>query len=634
LGKAKGALTLRLTGNGRLRWGFRPIVLGVGAAVALVVGAAAMDAVVHRDTIHTGVRAGGVPLGGMTRTAAEGVLRREAEHRLEGRVKLLREAESWTLTLRDLGVSYDVQATARDAVGVGREANPLVAVLKRLRALFVPIRLPWVVDLDDAKFRAGLAKPTAALEVVAAEPKIVVRDNRVEVVPGRSGRMIDRAALAKGVRALAAESSRSAVAIPLTDARPTVSDEVAAVARARAETLLGAPSTVVYEGRELVLDRPVLSTLLQSRVVDAKLDLVLAEEALHARLVGAFPGVEVPAVEAGFATDGPRATVRPSSPGAEIDTPATSRALLDMPSGRRVELAVKTIQPKLTTEDASKLGIKERVVTYTTTFDARNAPRVHNIDLIAHAIDGTIVRPGGVFSMNEATGPRTAEKGYRTAQVVVNGELVPGIGGGTCQAGTTVFNAALLAGYEIVDRTNHQLYISHYPLGRDATLNYPDTDLKFRNDTQYGVYLRAIPTSRSLTVELYSTDLGTEVTFNVSARYNIVQPPTRYISDPNLAEGQEKVEESGSAGFDVRVEKVVKRQGVEVRKSSFRSHYVPFRRIVRRGTGPGSTTTTPAPTPSSTPTPAPTPSSTPTPAPSSGPAVAAAGSQTADDGRP
>ena len=89
--------------------------------------------------------------------------------------------------------------------------------------------------------------------------------------------------------------------------------------------------------------------------------------------------------------------------------------------------------------------------------------------------------------------------------MIINGELQTGLGGGVCQVSTTVFNAAYEAGLKITSRTNHALYISHYPLGRDATVNYPDTDLRFVNDTKHWLLLRTFVGSSSLTVNLYGT---------------------------------------------------------------------------------------------------------------------------------
>ena len=116
-----------------------------------------------------------------------------------------------------------------------------------------------------------------------------------------------------------------------------------------------------------------------------------------------------------------------------------------------------------------------------------------------------MIAPGETFSFNGATGARTADKGFREAPVIINGELQTGLGGGICQVSTTVFNAAYEGGLQIDERTNHALYISHYPLGRDATVDYPNIDLKFVNDTGKWILLRTFVGSSSLVVNLYGT---------------------------------------------------------------------------------------------------------------------------------
>jgi vancomycin resistance protein YoaR len=123
-------------------------------------------------------------------------------------------------------------------------------------------------------------------------------------------------------------------------------------------------------------------------------------------------------------------------------------------------------------------------------------------------------------------------------------------------------------------------------MGRDATLDWPGTDLKFRNDSRYGIYLTGRATASTLTFSLWSTSRGYKVAFSTSAARNFRAPPTRYEDDPTLPKGEEVVEESGSSGFDVTVFRTVTEGGQVVRKDSFVSVYRPWTRVVRRGTEP------------------------------------------------
>src|SRR3989440_5338054 len=145
------------------------------------------------------------------------------------------------------------------------------------------------------------------------------------------------------------------------------------------------------------------------------------------------------------------------------DTAANVLAAALRRHGRAADVVVSIDRPRRTTREARALGIRGRLASYETIYGG-DANRVHNVQLVARLIDGKLIPPGATFSFNQATGARTADKGFREAPVIINGELTSGLGGGVCQVSTTVFNAAYEAGLNITERTNHALYISHYPL--------------------------------------------------------------------------------------------------------------------------------------------------------------------------
>ena len=138
--------------------------------------------------------------------------------------------------------------------------------------------------------------------------------------------------------------------------------------------------------------------------------------------------------------------------------------------------------------------------------------------LLAKLLDGAIVKPGATFSFNTTVGQRTAERGFKEGQAIENGVLVPSIGGGVCQAATTVFDAAFFGGYEIAHRVNHSFYISHYPLGLDATVADTGPDFTFVNDTTNAIVIKATADSATMTVAFLSRPLDRHVEQTTSAQ--------------------------------------------------------------------------------------------------------------------
>ena len=278
--------------------------------------------------------------------------------------------------------------------------------------------------------------------------------------------------------------------------------------------------------------------------------------------------------------------VVPARSGIALDVPRSAARILaaaERPAGRVAPLALVASEPRLTTAEAQGLGITGTVATYSTVYGG-DPNRIHNVQLVAHLVDRKLVAPGSTFSFNGATGERSAAKGFLEAPVIINGELQTGLGGGVCQVSTTVFNAAYEAGLPITARTNHALYISHYPLGRDATVNYPDTDLKFVNDTGHWLQVRTFVGSYSLTVALYGAPQHRRVETTAAPLRVLSPPPVEKTIDATLKPGTTVVDESGVPAQATSVErKVYSPSGALLSDSTWYSSYRSEPRVIRVG---------------------------------------------------
>ena len=143
-----------------------------------------------------------------------------------------------------------------------------------------------------------------------------------------------------------------------------------------------------------------------------------------------------------------------------------------------------------TTKDARALKIKERVSTFTTYYPYAEYRNI-NIGRAAELVNGTVLKPGETFSLNDTVGERTAENGFTKGFIISDGVFKEDFGGGVSQMATTTFNAMFFAGLEDVEHKPHSFYIDRYPVGREATVAWGAVDLRFKNDTDHGVLIQA-----------------------------------------------------------------------------------------------------------------------------------------------
>ncbi|MDY7087861.1 MAG: VanW family protein [Actinomycetota bacterium] len=195
-------------------------------------------------------------------------------------------------------------------------------------------------------------------------------------------------------------------------------------------------------------------------------------------------------------------TVREGEPGRGVDTAEAARALAGTvrDGGAQMTVAVRVLPPGHAEPKLS--GVDQLIGTFTT-YHPCCAPRVANIHRIAELVDGAVVPAGATFSLNDTAGERTRDRGFVPAPAIVDGELEDQLGGGVSQFSTTLFNAAWFAGLDIVKHQPHSLYISRYPAGREATLDWRAIDNVIRNDTSAPFVIRVRTTGTSVTVGLY-----------------------------------------------------------------------------------------------------------------------------------
>jgi vancomycin resistance protein YoaR len=209
---------------------------------------------------------------------------------------------------------------------------------------------------------------------------------------------------------------------------------------------------------------------------------------------------------------------------------------------------------------------------------------VTNIQRAAELLDGKIVPAGGTFSMNEALGERTEERGFVAAPTIYDGRLVDSVGGGISQVATTLYNAAFFGGLDLVAHTPHSFYIDRYPLGREATISWGGPELVFRNDWPAAVLLKVAASDTAITVTLYSSLLDRRVETATGEPFDYSAPTVREVTNAALPPGTRlTVQEAGASGFSVEYTRRVGRGDKPRRDERFSTRYLAKDGIVEVG---------------------------------------------------
>ncbi|MGM0502582.1 MAG: VanW family protein [Bacillota bacterium] len=228
-----------------------------------------------------------------------------------------------------------------------------------------------------------------------------------------------------------------------------------------------------------------------------------------------------------------------------------------------------------------KYNLHNILATHTTYFDNVDGKRATNIKIAAKKISGTVLQPGEIFSFNKTVGPRTKKNGFKEATEIVNNEFVTGVGGGVCQVSSTLYNSALFAGLEVIDRKNHSRPVNYVPLGRGAAVYYGSIDFKFKNNFSKPIMVISKVVKEQLTVTILGTDPGINVKVITSAP-QVIDPEVVEKSDNSLTQGVKKIIQKGKVGYKVTTRRIIKNGSAVVENELISEDiYPPIKKIIK-----------------------------------------------------
>ena len=531
-----------------------------GLLLLVLVGLYAVGWYLTNSRVAAGTTVDRVEIGGMTPEEARDEI--ASAHLTDdfGDIRLIYGRKSFTVSSAGIGLAVDPQETVAAAQVAGTSWSPL-AMAESLAGRHGSDVAP-VLTLDRQSLRSAIADISARLEMEAVEPGVTFSTaGTPRVTEPRPGLTVDERATTRAV--LDALPPVRPVRIVATETQPAVtSAEVdAALGDLGAAPLLPLPLQLDRQTKTLPVSD--FARALTLEVQDGELVPLVDSNKLSKGVAKLAEQVDVAPVNARVKLRGGRPAVIPAVPGVRLDEQELARsiasALTESGGERFVKVASRIARPAFTTRDARDLGTKEVVSDFVTYFPYAEYRNV-NQGRAAELISGTVLKPEELFSFNDTVGERTRANGFVKGFIISNGVFAEDLGGGVSQVVTTTYNAAFFAGLEDVEHTPHSFYIDRYPEGREATVAWPTVDLKFRNNTPYGVLIEAwvvpsTPQSQGeMHVRMWSTKYW-DIEAGVSERRKFTRPEVRY--DPSDA----CVATTGYGGFTVDVYRYFREPG-------------------------------------------------------------------------
>ena len=482
------------------------IILLVFTGVMLASASVFAYITLRYNNVYRGVHIGDLDVSGMARS--------EIIELLESRYTI--PASGLDITLKtdlaevrksypDLGVVYDIEAAADKAFSIGRSGNVFDRLYDIARASFKGIVTYVPQSYDESRVDDFVDDFALMAFQQVREGILLISDDSVVIKSGRHGEAVDKAEVKSLVINMIKEGKGGVIRPDVIITETTRFDAGEAY-----DKIVSEPENAYY------------------KMENGKLALV------------------------------------PHKMGRQIDREELKRIIDELNKTENMEttLPVTYVTPEITSEKAASMLFRDELARYSTSFETRTQNeknRMHNIALAAGKYHNYILMPGEEFSFNEVVGPRNEKTGYKPAHVFVNGRVEDGIGGGICQATSTLYNAVLLADLEVVERRNHSFIVTYVPLGQDATAYYGGTDLRFINNTGWPIKILSWVEGNKVNCVFLGTNSTPEKTVVISTKTLSHTPyKTKYVDDPSLPVGTVKKSQYGTDGFVVETYKTVK----------------------------------------------------------------------------
>ena len=473
------------------------------------------------------------------------------------------------VTPQEIGLSIDLPQTVKDI-----NKNPFVF----LRSAVFATEIKPKITLDEIAFKQTLASVVQENSKPPVNATLTTQGGRVITTEALSGTRIDWEKTTQSLKqSWLYEGRRAEVVIAFIP--PEVSNDVVNQVRSNlAELAISAPITLEIGSREVTISPEVIGTALNFVPNNEKLESRFDEKVIIDEISRQIPNIQTQATDAKFDFIGNKIVIIPAQEGIKFEPGQLDAALSPVfrqKNNRTVNLDSAVVKPVVTTESLEALGIKEQLSSFRQGFDYLPYREI-NVGQAAKYMDGKILKPGEIFSMNETIKERTTKNGYvKGIYIGEGGRFDFGLGGGVSIITSATWNAAFYAGLEKIEQRAHSVHIARYPPGLEATVSWPRLDLKFRNNTNNNILIKALPERDGITISMYGTKIYDKVISKFGEPYAINNKIDRVISyDPNC------LEQEAAPGFKINVTREFWKNNTIVETENFLTSYKPSDNII------------------------------------------------------
>lgn len=532
------------------------------------------------NKIYPNIYIGNIYLGNKSEQEAELLLSNKTQ--VPEKIKFKINNHPYEILTSEIDLSYDFKASVKRALNYPN----------KLKLIFKPVNLGLILKIDRNKLTESLLIISSKESVEAVKPSAKIINGQLLLDYGKNGTQIDIKEIENKILSNISLQINEEPKFATKEVNVQLDKNEAEKFRNRAQKLLDKEIILTFEDQKIIISgNDILKT------INAKdgynIENIRNQIEKTAREINRHPQDSVFIIENGNVKE-----FTPSKDGVTINEDkllqniqaALDDLLTTDKKSMTFEIPVITYPAKIKNEDVNNLGIKTLLGRGDSSFKGSINNRVYNINLAQSKFKGVLIPPNEEVSFNKILGDVSSLTGYKAAYVIKDGRTVLGDGGGVCQVSTTLFRALLNAGLPITERRAHAYRVGYYeqgfPPGLDATVYYPTTDLKFKNDTP--AYILIQPTidlqNSKLKFEIYGTNDGRVANISKPIITSQIAPPEDlYIDDPTLAAGTIKQIEHKAWGAKVVFDYKVTRGEEILIDQKFVSNYRAWGAVYLRG---------------------------------------------------